>query len=336
MGAGGIAVGLVVARLSVPATQRLREPLLQAMLSLAIPYCAYVLAESLHVSGVLAVVAAGLLRARYAPHIATPQSRIVVIAMWNILVFLLNTFIFMLIGLQLSGIWERLSGYGLGELIVASLALTAIAIAVRFLWVFSAAHLPRWLSGSAAQRDPLSPNAHVVVVSWCGMRGIVSLAAALALPSALGDGQAFPYRDLIVFLTFAVIVLTLVGQGLTLAPLIRALKVGSDWSVHEEARRARRAMAAAAIRAIDRFAEEEGIPGAGVAHLRRLYEEDGERASARAIVMTHEADYPKKLRRAALAAKRDELIELWRRNQISDEVFRDLERRLDHEESSLH
>jgi CPA1 family monovalent cation:H+ antiporter len=329
----GIAIGLAVAWVSVPATRAVKEPLLQCLVSIAVPYAAFLVSEVLHVSGVLAVVAAGLARARSAAVIATPESRIMVLAMWNFIVFTLNSFIFMLIGWQLRGILDRISGFGLGELLAMGLALSGAAIAVRFLWVFPATYLPRFLSASLRRDDPYPAPNQVFVTAWCGMRGIVSLAVALALPLTLHDGTPFPYRDLLIFLTFAVIAVTLVGQGLTLAPVIRALKVGADWSAHEEERGARLAVANAAMRGIDRFVEKDGTDAARVAHLRQMYLDERDAQMPRGLVMSEEADIGRKARRAALHAQRNELLELWRSSKISDEVFHKLERELDYQQS---
>jgi CPA1 family monovalent cation:H+ antiporter len=335
VGSAGIAVGLAVAWLSVPATRAVKEPLLQCLVSIAVPYAAFLASEVLDVSGVLAVVAAGLARSRSASVIATPQSRIMVIAMWNFVVFVLNSFIFMLIGWQLRGILDRISGFGLGELLAMGLVLSAAAIAVRFLWVYPATYLPRLLSANLRRNDPVPPQSQIFVTAWCGMRGIVSLAVALALPEAMPDGSPFPHRDLLVFLTFAVIAVTLVGQGLTLAPVIRALKVGADWSAREEERGARLAIAAAAIRGIDRYVEKDEVDAARVAHLRRLYQDERDAHMPRGLVMPLEADVARKARHAALHAQRHELLELWRSSRISDEVFHALERELDYQESLL-
>jgi CPA1 family monovalent cation:H+ antiporter len=329
----GIAVGLTVAWLSVPVTRTVKEPLLQCLVSIAVPYAAFFASEVLDVSGVLAVVTAGLARSRYASVIATPQSRIMVISMWNFVVFALNSFIFMLIGWQLRGILERISGFGLGQLLAMGVALGAATIAVRFLWVYPGTWLPRLFTADPGRREPLPSQAEIFVTAWCGMRGIVSLAVALALPESMPDGSPFPHRDLLVFLTFAVIAVTLVGQGLTLAPVIRALKVGADWSAREEERGARLAVATAAMRGIDRFVEKEELDASRVAHLRRLYQDERDAHMPHGLVMSAEADVARKARRAALHAQRHELLELWRSSRISDEVFHELERELDYQES---
>jgi len=148
--------------------------------------------------------------------------------------------------------------------------ISVVAIAVRFAWVFPVAYLPRWLSGSLHEQAPKPRNRELAIISWCGMRGIVSLAAALALPTALPNGEPFPARDLIIFITFFVIAVTLVGQGLTLTPLIRKLKVGADWSTAEEQQRVHAAARAAAIAAVDAYLAQVNMVLKGGDGLRSL------------------------------------------------------------------
>lgn len=167
------------------------------------------------------------------------------------------------------------------------------------------------------------------------MRGIVSLAAALALPLALNSGEPFPYRDLIVFLTFAVILVTLVFQGLTLAPLIRKLNVGTDWSGQEEENRAKFALTKAAMAAIDQAARNEKIPDDVAERIRAEFAEKVTVGVATGEVLHARADPARQLRRAAIEAERRELIRIWRENEISDEVLHLIEEDLDYQESRL-
>lgn len=172
-------------------------------------------------------------------------------------------------------------------------------------------------------------------MSWCGMRGIVSLAAALALPFVLDSGEPFPYRDLIVFLTFVVIAVTLVVQGLTLAPLIRKLKVGTDWSGHQEERRAKLALTKAAVAAIDELATAEKISDAVAERIRAEFAEKVTLGVATGAVLVGAADPARRLRDAAIKAERRELIRIWRENLISDDVLHHIEEDLDYQESRL-
>jgi CPA1 family monovalent cation:H+ antiporter len=257
------------------------------------------------------------------------EMRILARSAWNILVFLLNSLIFILIGLQLSGILGRLGKHSAGELAVLSLAVSAVAIGVRFLWVYPAARLPRLMGGQTP------PRAQVFIVSWCGMRGIVSLAAALALPLETFEGEGFPYRDLLVFLTFVVIFATLVGQGLTLAPLIRRLGLGSEAGLRAEQLRARAAMGRAALAAIDRHVAERGVDPALAARVRAEFDERIPRDGPAGPALPPQAEAARQLRLAAIQAERAELIRVWESNQVSDDVLHHFEEELDHQESRL-
>jgi CPA1 family monovalent cation:H+ antiporter len=248
--------------------------------------------------------------------------------MWNILVFLLNSLVFVLIGLQLSGIIERVTRYTATDLVLFGLLLALAAIAVRFLWVYPASYLPAWLG----RRDALPPRGEAFVLSWCGMRGIVSLAAALALPVVVESGEPFPYRDHIVFFTFVVILVTLVAQGLTLSPIIRRIGLGTDWSSLEEERQARADLGRAALAEIDRVAAEQGAPPGLAERIGAEFSEKIFEAMPGPDQQT-EAEIAKRLRNAAVRAERAELIRIWRKNRISDEVLHQLEEELDYQQA---
>jgi CPA1 family monovalent cation:H+ antiporter len=250
-------------------------------------------------------------------------------------VFLLNSLVFILIGLQLSGIIGRLTGYSTAELMYYGVLVSVVAIAVRFAWIYPATWLPRMVSARLRERDPAPTEQELFIMSWCGMRGIVSLAAALALPLALEDGAPFPNRDLIIFLTFVVIAATLVLQGLSLGPLIRVLRVGTDWSEHEEEQHARFALGKAAIAAISELAGREGIAPELAERIRAEFAEKVRIAPPGGQVFTGGADIAKRLRIAAIRAERQELIRIWRENRISDDVLHHLEEDLDYQESRL-
>jgi CPA1 family monovalent cation:H+ antiporter len=282
------------------------------------------------------VVAAGLVRGRYSPEIVSAEMRIIARSVWNLLVFLLNSLVFILIGLLLSGVIGRLTGYSPEQLVLYGTVISLVAVLVRFAWIFPATYVPRILSESLNRRDPAPPKEELFIMSWCGMRGIVSLAAALALPLTLLDGTPFPERDLIIFLTFVVIAVTLVLQGLTLAPLIRRLQVGSDWSEQEEQQRARMALTHAALAAIAEAVAQENISNELADRIRAEFAEKITLSFPGSIVVDHGAGDPaKRLRRAALKAERRELIRIWRENQISDDVLHHLEEDLDYQESRL-
>ena len=331
---GGILIGIVMGQLFVFIHRHLGDAFIEVLTTLAVPYVAYILAESAHMSGVLAVVAAGLVRGRYSPEIVSAEMRIMARSVWNLFVFLINSLVFILIGVQLSGISARLTDYSVAELFFYGTFVSAVAIFVRFAWVYPAIYLPLAARAWLGQRVPPPREGEVFIMGWCGMRGIVSLAAALALPLTLNDGSAFPERDLIIFLTYFVIAVTLVLQGLTLKPLIRTLKVGRDWSLQEEQQRATLALGKAAIVAIDIVAEKEAIPNELAERLRAEFAEKITLTVPDGVVLSHSsADSARRLRAAAVKAERQELIRLWRENLISDEVLHKIEEDLDYQES---
>ncbi|WP_237216828.1 Na+/H+ antiporter [Falsiroseomonas oryziterrae] len=214
---GGIAVGWALGWLVNRSFRWLRDPMLETAASFVVCFVAFLLAEALGLSGVIAVVTCGLVLGQLQHRTLTPETRMASVAVWNFVEFVLTSLVFILVGLQLRGILERLDR-GVLELAGLALAVSFALIASRFVWVFPASWLPR-LIPAVARRDPMPPWSHVTVVSWAGMRGVVSLAAALALP------LDFPERDLLVFLAFCAILATLVVQGTTLGWVITRLGV---------------------------------------------------------------------------------------------------------------
>jgi Na+/H+ antiporter len=356
---GGIAVGFGVGWLVLWARRHVADdPDIQNTVSLLTPFAAYLLAEEpshwaweqLHLpgdfafSGVLAVVTTGLYLGRRGPEYISPATRMQGYAFWELVTFLLNGLIFALIGLQLQGILERLSEgteYPAAELIFYGALISLAVILARFLWVFPATYVPRWLSRRLRERDPSPPVRQVTVIAWTGMRGVISLAAALALPLAIEGGAApFPGRDLILFLTFCVILATLVVQGLTLPVLIRALGLEDDGSQEREEIKGRVQVADAAIARIDELAEEDWVREDTVERARGLYNYRRSRFAAR----YHGADDDgleersaayQRFMRDLLRAQRATLIQLRNEGRISDEVMHRIERDLDLEESRL-
>src|SRR6266852_1250902 len=187
--ATGVVVGVLMGRLFVFIHRYLGDAFIEVLTTLAVPYVAYIIAESLQLSGVLAVVAAGLVRGRYAPEIVSAEMRIIARSVWNLLVFLLNSLIFILIGMQLSGIVSRLTGYSLAQLFLYGAFVSVVAVIVRFAWVYPATYLPLVLRAALGEQVTPPREGEVFIMGWCGMRGIVSLAAALALPQTLEDGD---------------------------------------------------------------------------------------------------------------------------------------------------
>jgi CPA1 family monovalent cation:H+ antiporter len=327
---GGVAIGVAGGFAFIQLHRLIGDAFTEVLVSLSIPYTLYVLAESFHFSGVLAVVAAGIVRARYTPMIVSAEMRILARSVWNILVFMLNSMIFILIGMALSGVMGRLTRYSAAQLATGAVCVTLVAIVVRFLWVYPATFVPRWLSARLRAAEDAPQHGEAFIMSWCGMRGIVSLAAALALPTEIESGAPFPYRDLLIFLTFVVIAVTLVLQGLTLTSLIRWLKLGTDPAAHEEHMRARVALGRAALAAIDELAAKDSMPRDLVSRVRAEFDD---RIGA-AMPHGHQSSFAfgRDLRLAAVRAERQELIRIWRAGEISDEILHHLEEELDYEE----
>jgi CPA1 family monovalent cation:H+ antiporter len=217
--AGGAAMGYGIGRVAMWIFARLEDTLLDILVTFLAGFAAYIAAEQLHVSGVLAAVTCGLVLGRQQHAAFTARTRLESGAVWSFVEFVLTALVFILIGLQLRDILARLEQYNPWQLAGLGLAVSAALIVSRFIWLFPATWLPRVLSPKLRKRDPMPPWTHVTVLSWAGMRGVVSLAAALALPAE------FPGRDIILFLAFCAILSTLVLQGTTLGPLIRHLGV---------------------------------------------------------------------------------------------------------------
>jgi monovalent cation/hydrogen antiporter len=353
--AGGIAVGLAVGWFVIWARRHVsEEPNVQNTISLLTPFAAYLPAEELppymwhellglpgelHLSGVLAVVAAGLYLGRRGPYVISPEARLQGYAFWELVTFLLNGLIFALIGLQLPGIIERLSEVPVATLVMYGGLISLTVILVRFAWVFPATYVPRWVSRRLRERDPSPPWQAVTVISWTGMRGVISLAAALALPLTTNTGAPFPERDLILFLTFCVILATLVVQGLSLPALIRALGLEDDGSVEREETEGRIRVADAALGRIDELAEEEWVREDTAERMRGLYNYRRSRFAARfdgdeGGIEERSAAY-QRLLRELLRAQRNTLVRLRDEGKISDDAMHRIEHDLDLEESRL-
>ena len=246
-GIGGGVVGYAVGRLAMWIFDKLEDTLHDITVSVLAGFAAYFAAEAVHTSGVLAVVACGLVLGRNQHHAFTAQTRLASASVWSSLEFALTSLVFMLIGMQLRGIVERLTQYDHWQLGVLAVVVSATLIVSRFLWILPITWLPRLVSPALRRRDPAPPASHLAVISWAGMRGVVSLAAALALPAR------FPGRDIIVFLAFCAIFATLVLQGTTLGPLIRRLGVTEPETqgLDQEQMAMRREISEAALEAVE-------------------------------------------------------------------------------------
>jgi CPA1 family monovalent cation:H+ antiporter len=339
--AGGIGVGLAVGWIVAQVRRRLDDSPTEIALSLLTAYFAYLPAEALGVSGVLAAVTVGIYLGWRAPELVTsPSTRLQSQAVWEILVFVVNAFLFALLGLQFQHLVDRLHGYS-GETLLGYGALVGAAvIVIRIAWVFPLTYLPRYLSRRLRERDPYPPWQNPVLVSWMGLRGAVSLAAALALPLRTDAGAPFPARDLIIFLTFCVILVTLVLQGLTLPALIRKLRPPEDHVAEREEIKARKHAAKAAISRIDDLAAEDWVRDDTADRMRSLYDYRLRRFAARyddsddGGLEQRSLDY-QRLRREALDAERAAVQDLRNRGMINDEVMNRVVRDLDLEDTRL-
>src|ERR671915_511392 len=256
---GGIAVGLAVGWAVAEIRRRLDAPPVEITISLATGYAAYLPAEQAGLSGVLAAVSAGIVLGWRAPDIASARMRIQGIAVWDTLVFLLNAILFILIGLQFQVVLDGLEGRSAADLALWAAAVCGAVVGARLLFVFTTPYVIRALDRRESQRARRSSWQSRVVIAWTGMRGAVSMAAALALPLEVSGGAAFPGRDLIIFLAYAVIVFTIVVQGLTLPALIRwlGLQETDAGTEREEELLARLAIGEAALRRLDELTGED-------------------------------------------------------------------------------
>ncbi|MBO3747928.1 Na+/H+ antiporter [Streptosporangiaceae bacterium NEAU-GS5] len=335
----GVAIGLALAYVTGYVLQRIADALVANAISLLIPYVAYVAAEIAHASGVIAVVIVGI----YLGHVLSRTvyaTRLLSNAVWQVLDFLLESIVFALIGLQLWPIWNRLPPDQRGDALLYAVILFLVAVLVRVLWMPCGAYIPRLISPRIRRREPPVPWRHLVVVSWAGMRGVVSLAAAYALP------DSFPERELVQFLTFAVVIGTLVVQGLSFPWLIRKLGVSNEPERYEDNLREAGAQQAAAAASLARL-EEMTADGVSTLH-QEIVDQLRSRAERRALHAwerlgggtafegeeTPAAAY-RRLRREMLAAEREVFIGLRDRRRIDDEVLHRVLKELDFEEATL-
>jgi CPA1 family monovalent cation:H+ antiporter len=333
--AGGVAIGLAAGWVIVQIRRRIDDIPVEITISLLSGFAGYVPAEAVGASGVLAAVTTGIVLGWKAPYISTASMRLQGYAVWEILVFLLNALLFVLIGLQLPLILDGLSGQPPGELLWWCVVVSLVVIAARLIWSQSVVFILRALDRRAVMRERRSSWQSRMIIGWSGMRGSVSLAAALALE------PGFPFRDLILLLTFAVIFSTLVLQGLTLPALIRTLGVSDDGADAQEELLGRRAAAAAALGRLDELAVEEWTYDETIERMRKLYEYRGRRFAARAGEtddgdgIEHRSRKYQKAVRSVLDAQRAELVRLRNAGEISNEVMHRLERELDLEDERL-
>jgi CPA1 family monovalent cation:H+ antiporter len=338
---GGIAVGYAAGWFMAWLRPRLRDSSIEGIAALLIPYIAYLPAEKLHLSGVLAVVTAGVYMGRRVPILLGSTSRLRLYAVWETLIFLLNGLVFILLGLALPDVIDNLNVMDVGwkSLLTYAVVISAAVIVTRLIWVYPAAYLPRLLSSAVAKADPAPPWRAVSLIAWTGLRGIVSLAAALALPLAEPGSPWFRERNLILFVTFAVILVTLVGQGLTLPLVIRLLRLEGDGIEEREEELARLEMTNAALARLQVLALTNPDSQDLIDHVREPYErrmrffgtrrrgivlEDGEVCRSTDGVV-----------RVAIEAEREMLVRLRDDGLIGDDVLRKIQTELDLTEARL-
>jgi monovalent cation/hydrogen antiporter len=338
---GGIAIGLAVGFVITEIRRRLDDVPTEITISLLTGYAAFLPAEELGLSGVLAAVTAGIYLGWNAPHIASPQMRLQGAAVWEILVFLLNATLFILIGLQLPVAVDGIEGLSAAELAGYAALVAGVILATRLAWVFTVPYLIRLLDRRPQQRARRAGARERIVVVWSGMRGAVTLAAALALPLTTDAGNALPERELIQFLAFAVILITVIGQGLTLPALIRRLGVVEDGSERErEEVEARLAAVDAAIQRLEELAREEWVNEDTVERVRGMLEFRLRRFRARTDneddgTIEERSQAYQRLMRELYEAQRQALAEMHHAGEISTEVMRAIIREIDLEESRL-
>jgi len=321
--------------------RRLEFPAAEVTISLLTGYFAYIPAELLGVSAVIAAVTVGVYMGWYTPELTTAEVRLMGDSAWEIVTFMLNALLFILIGLQLPGILDQLDAYSTTDLLWWGVAVWLTVVLARWLWVYPAAWLPRRLSRRIRERDPMPSRAQLALIAWTGMRGGVSLAAALAIPLTTDAGDPFPGRSLILFLTFVVIFGTLVVQGLTLPAVIRLLRLEDDADVAgRELARTRIHAAESALARLEELTSEDWVRDDTAERIRGSYNFRQNRFAAwlegddDGAIESRSLDF-QRLRRELLAAERAAVHELRRAGEISDEVARRVERDLDLEDARL-
>jgi monovalent cation/hydrogen antiporter len=339
--ASEVVYGAAVGWLSLRARHRARDPQIEITLSLITPYIAYWVPEHFGGSGVIATVACGLYMSWNGPMLISSATRLQGIFFWDLVIYLIEGLLFLLTGFQIRSLFEASKSFPLHNILFATALVAVIIIVARFAWVFPATYLPRLLSKRLRARDPAPPWRWTFVLAFTGVRGAVSLAAALALPYALPNSESFPYRDLILFVSFGIIFITLIGLGLGLPLVVKCLGVaqaGRDEQVaeHESEIAARRQALAAALKSLDAITDSRELPDEVIKLLRARHEirvsqlpasldPDRHDVSAEGIALTREL----------IAAERKFIHVLLRDGKITDETRRRIERDLDLEEASL-
>lgn len=338
----GIALGLVIGEVVHLIEHRIDDAPIEIALSILTPYVAYLVADFVRASGVLAVVACGLYLSRKSSHFFSPSVRLQAWAVWDSLTFVLNGLVFVLIGLQLPYVLKAIKDHNLGQLILYGAVFSAFLIALRLIWMFPSAYFANLIRRRILHQDERMPGTRqIFVVGWTGMRGVISLAAAFALPQTLANGSPFAQRNMIIFLAFSVILVTLVLQGLTLPVFIRSLGLAGTAAPHTEEREARRAILEAALAHLD-HSQKGNDPGTAEAyedlsqhyhHRLAALNESGDEAEERSAFGFYQRFVD--LSRELLRVERHTAVQLRNQRRISDELLRELERELDLSDAQL-
>jgi len=345
LAAGGFGAGVAVAWAIGGTRLRLRrarveDPTVQTILSLLTPYAAYFLAESLHVSGILAVVAAGLYAGSHDARHLSLATRRHAWEVWTMLLYVFNGLVFLLLGVELPSVLARIAGTPWQDLALYAITLWAALNVVRLVWIFPLANLRPFLFRKVREREGFPNPRGVFIVGWAGLRGSVTMAAALSIPLAASGGEPFPGRDLLIFLAGSSIVLTLVVNGLTLPLFIRYLGVHGDGNAQREERAARIALAQAGSASVRESlahlsrTEEVALGRRLVDNYERLLHRLSANAARRAELDAL-AEFERKLMLSALRAERAELLEMRDAGVINDQTMRAIESEIDDAESSL-
>jgi CPA1 family monovalent cation:H+ antiporter len=340
-GAGAIILGLAVGWIVLRVRRMVDgEPIVDNTISLLAPYAAFIPAEKLELASVLSVVAAGLYVGRQAPKAISAATRLRARSVWEVLSFILEGLIFIIIGLELPVVWREVAHYPLGRLFAYAAVLSAVVVLVRMLYIVPGAYLLPLLRRRLGKRTAYPPLREVLFVGWAGIRGADSLVIALALPLRTATGQAFPARSLIIFLTFAVILVTLVLQGLTLPFVIRLLGLRPDGGDSKEEASARLKSARAGLARLDELSEHAWAPSHLVKDLRETYTHrthrlSGDKHGDHGDQDRKDAEAYRRLRLEMIAAERAEVIRLRDENAIGDDVLRRVQQDLDLEEVLL-
>src|SRR5215470_3457198 len=338
--AGEIAYGIGIGWLSLRLRRWARDPRVEITLSLLTPYAAFLIPAHLGGSGVLATMTAGLFASWNGPLLIPAATRLQGIFFWDLVVYLVEGMVFLVTGLQMRTLLDR-TGAGILRDSILPISLTVLVlVAARFMWIYPAAHIPRWLSPSLARRDPLPPWQWLFSLAFIGVRGVVSLAAALAIPLTTEIGTPFPYRNPILFVTFGVIVVTFVGQGLLLPGVVRWLGLaGHTADEHERERKAEFAARSEALkvaqRRLEQLAATRDISPEVVAILRARHDYRAVRFPDPSLNELDAVVAAAELRSELIAAEREYIYGLLRNGQITDEARRRIERELDLEEAGI-